>query len=185
MNLTPRAIESLDRMVLGGLQAGLTGRDCGLESSQVVPDLADMKDTRAVMLSVAMVECRMVLFIYFSHDNATRNHLAIMQGKAPQALDGQAFLDGMSECGNIACGTLNRDLGQVFTHLGMSTPAVVDSECARHLGILRHAHQRHYVLALQTQVRFHATLCICPYVPLDFNVTPHTETASSGELELF
>jgi hypothetical protein len=108
-----------------------------------------------------------------------------MQGRQLSELDDGAFLDALSESGNLACGTFNRDLGQVFTHLGMSTPAIVDSQCARHLGLLRHAHQRHYVIELNAQLQFHATLCVCPYTPLDFDLNPLVDLAEAGELEMF
>ena len=185
MTLSARAIASLDGMAMNGLRVALAGRADEVTRLAAVPDLADVADTRAVMLSVALVECRMVLFIYFSPNDATRAHFAALHGKNLSELDEQAFLDALSECGNIACGTMNRDLGQVFTHLGMSTPALVDSQCARHLGLLRHAYPRHYALELNAHTVFHATLCICPYAPLDFSFESQVETASSGELEMF
>jgi hypothetical protein len=185
MKISPRTIASLDKLAMNGLKTGFAGRTAEVTKLAVLPDMNGLPHERAVMLSVALVECRMVMFIHYGQDAACRAHFANMLGKQLSQLDGRAFLDALSEAGNLACGTFNRDLGRVFTHLGMSTPAMVDSQCARHLGLLRHAHQRHYVLELNGQVQFHATLCVCPYTPLDFDLDPLVELADAGELEMF
>jgi len=185
MTLTPRTLASLDKLAMNGLKTGLAGSSDEVTKLEVRPDMQAMPHSRAVMLSVALVECRMVLFIHYGQDDTCRAHFARMQGRQLSELGDGAFLDALSESGNLACGTFNRDLGQVFTHLGMSTPAIVDSQCARHLGLLRHAHQRHYVIELNAQLQFHATLCVCPYTPLDFDLNPLVDLAEAGELEMF
>jgi hypothetical protein len=185
MMLSHRTIASLDKLAMHGLKTGFAGRTDEVTKLAVVPDMSGMTHTRAVMLSVALVECRMVLFIHHGLDAACRAHFANMHGKELSQLDDRAFLDALCESGSQTCGTFNRDLGRVFTHLGMSTPALVDSQCARHLGLLPHAHQRHYVIELNGQVQFHSTLCVCPSTPLDFDLDPLVDLADSGELEMF
>lgn len=185
MTLSPRTVASLDKLAMHGLKAGFAGRTAEVTQLTVMPDMNGMPHTRSVMLSVALIECRMVMFIHYGQDATYRAHFATMLDKDLSELDDRAFLDALSEAGNVACGTFNRDLGRVFTHLGMSTPAMVDSQCARHLGLLRHAHQRHYVIELNAQLRFHATLCVCPYTALDFELDPSEDLADAGELEMF
>ena len=185
MRLSSRTVASLDKLAMHGLKTCFAGRTAEVTKLTVLPDMKGMPHTRSVMLSVALVECRMVMFIHYGQDAACRAHFATMLDKDLSQLDDRAFLDAVSEAGNVACGTFNRDLGRVFTHLGMSTPAMVDSQCARHLGLLRHAHQRHYVIELNARVQFHATLCVCPYTPLDFELDPLDDLADAGELEMF
>lgn len=185
MTLSPRAVASLDKMALQALKVAFAGRTAELSKLMVLPDINGMPHMRSVMLTVALVECRMVMFIHYGQDAAYRAHFATMLDMELPQLDDRTFLDAMSEAGNVACGTFNRDLGRVFTHLGMSTPAMVDSQCARHLGLLRHAHPRHYVIELDARVHFYATLCVCPYTPLDFDLEPLVDLAEAGELEMF
>ncbi|MES2948060.1 MAG: hypothetical protein V4858_05895 [Pseudomonadota bacterium] len=81
------------------------------------------------MLTVASFLFRLPVLIYFSSDEATQGHFARINNIDPSEMSAQAFLDVIGECGNICCGTLNRELVLVCPHVAMSTPNIIEREC--------------------------------------------------------
>jgi hypothetical protein len=126
-----------------------------------------------------------MVLIYFSPDEATRAHFARARRVSPAELGEQAFIDAISECANLCCGTFNRELGRVYPHIGMSTPNIMDRRCAQHLSLMEYGHLQHFVVRLNQRHDFHASLCVCEYEDLDFEVPPSAEPESTGELEFF
>jgi CheY-specific phosphatase CheX len=126
----------------------------------------------------------LLVLIYFTPDALTKAHFAALNKMDVQNMDAQAFTDAISECGNICCGSLNRELAIQFPHVGMSTPNIIDRRCARYLGALGSTHQQHFDIAIPQGPQFHASLCISEFEDLDFDIQI-SETQSSGELEMF
>jgi len=126
----------------------------------------------------------MLVLIYFSPDELTKAHLASINRVDVTTMDTQTFFDVISECGNICCGSVNRDLAQVFPHVGMSTPNIVDKQCAHHLDVLGSSYQHHFAVTIPQGPRFHASLCLTEFEDLDFDIQV-PEQQSSGELEMF
>lgn len=185
--VSERALRGIDTMMLRALRAGLAGAQDVVDDVAVVTDVDGIPESRAVMLSIAAIACRIVAIVYFEPDEYTQAHFARLHRVDADAMSESALLDALAESGNVICGALNRDLGPVLTHVGMSTPRFVDRDSARHLGLLPHAHVRHYTALLNQQSRFHASLCVCPYEPLDFEppVVAEVVEETAGELELF
>lgn len=93
--------------------------------------------------------------------------------------------DVFPELTNLCCGAINRDLGQHFSHLGMSTPYTLHRQCLPFLEVLRPAFVERFRIGINDEVSLHATLCVVAYAPLDFTATPFESTETAGELEFF
>jgi hypothetical protein len=183
--ISERAKHSLDQWVQDGLQTALTHPDDTVRSLDTVPALSELRATHVVMLSVASYRFRLMLLIYFSHDDATRAHFARSKQIAPSELTAQALDDAICEASNLCCGAFNRALGQVFPHLGMSTPNIVDRRCANHLQLMGFGHLQHFRLELGSGLQFHASLCVSEDDTLDFEAQHLAPAQATGELEFF
>jgi hypothetical protein len=183
--ISSRAREGFDCIVERSLRDGLAAGDDTAALSVRLASMDEIPESRAVMLSVASYTFRLMLFLHFDLDDRTRAHFARRLGVEAADLADQAFLDAVSEAGNMVCGTLNRELGRVFPHIGMSTPHMLDRECLLHVGRLRVGHQSHVRLTLSSDTAFHATLCVSDYADIDFDAPAEEHTAASGELEMF
>jgi hypothetical protein len=184
--ITERAKASFDRLLQAGLKSGLPAAD-GPVVIEPVAELGKIKDKKIVLLTVSSYLFRLMAVLHFKPDAATR---ALFSGGASEgapALDDQAFLDRVAECGNICCGTLNRDLGKHFPHVGMSTPHIIDTDCMRYVDLLGCGLVKHYRLRLAGDLTMHASLCVTDYGTVDFHVEPRLEEedVSTGELEMF
>jgi hypothetical protein len=182
--ISHRARRAFDEMLSTSLRGTFAGAATGFAP---VPGLEQVGERQAVMLSVAACRFRLMLFLHFDADAATRALLARLKGLAEPAPSDQWFLDALSEYGNLSCGALNRELGRAHACLGMSTPHVVERDSLLHLGLLRPGYLRHYRLELAGGHRFHVTLCVCEQGVLDFEPPPPQEAPAqaAGELELF
>lgn len=183
--ISTRAKSGFDHMVMQGIKSSLVGPTDTLTSISTSPDLPDIQESKVVILTVASYLFRLMILIYFTPDEATQAHFAGINKVAPEEMTDQAFTDAISECGNMCCGTFNRELGRVFPYIGMSTPNIVDSQCAAHLGLLEHGYLQHFTIDLNADTRFHVTLCVCEYEDLDFEVDIQREPESTGALEFF
>jgi hypothetical protein len=183
--ITPRARDGFERLVRESLVATLS-RDGGAEVLPV-EQLGEVQGTHVVVLSVASYRFRLLMGLYFSRDASTRERLARLHGLEPEAMTEQAFDDAIAECGNLFCGTFNRELGRAFPHVGMSTPNVLRRSAIEHLGLLRCGHVRHLLLTNHGQPAWYATLAVCEQGTLDFELPPAQacEADAAGELEFF
>jgi hypothetical protein len=181
------AKEGFDQLVRTGLRNGLVSADgqaCRIEAAD---SLDKIKAKKVVILTVSSYLFRLITTIYFRDDAPTRAFFAPPgEDGEPSALSEQEFLDRIAECGNLCCGTLNRDLGRYFPHVGMSTPNIIDKDCMRYVDLLEGSLLRHYTLALSPELSLHASLCVTAYGSVDFRVDAvPEEDLSTGELEFF
>ncbi len=154
---------------------------------EVVPldDSSEIKEQRLVILTVSSYLFRAITLMSFSLDAGTRRHLAGIHRSAPEAMSEADYLDVIGEVGNIFCGTLNRDLSHHFPYLGMSTPNVLERQCIDHLDELNASYIQHFRVCVNESVTFHASLCVCDFADIDFQVDTTVTEESHGELELF
>ena len=138
-----------------------------------------------VVLTISSYLFRAMVMFHFSPDAPTREHFARLNRLAPQEMSEQVFMDAIAESGNLCCGILNRELGNFFPHIGMSTPNVIDQQCAAFLSTLKYQHVQHFAMDFAQSPRMHVTLCVSAYDAIDFQVDPEAATAETGELELF
>lgn len=151
----------------------------------VLSDQSEITDTRIVMLTVSSFLFRMMVLIYFTPDDATKAYFARRNNLPESDMSQQVLYDAIAEYGNICCGILNRDLGAYFPHIGMSTPNIIDKNCATYLSVLGGNHVKHLKVSLNDAALFHVSLCVCDYADLDFVVDMNQEAEQTGELELF
>lgn len=139
---------------------------------------------RFVILTVSSYAFRLQLLVHFTPDKATREHFARVTRCTAADLDDQAFVDAIRESGNIFCGNLNRDLGQVFPHVGMSTPNILEHQCVPYLGRLGNSYLCRFEVVNPQGPKFFVSLYVHAYFKLDFCYAT-AEAESTGELEMF
>lgn len=150
----------------------------------VLPDLEEATEPQIVVLTMSSFLLRLIVLIHFSPDATTKEYFARISNTPFAEMDEKSFHDIVSEAGNMCCGTLNRDLLPVFPHMGLSTPSILDKQCAAYLDILKYGHIKHIRVDINNTVRFHATMCVCEHTDLDFSVDVDAQE-STGELEMF
>ena len=183
--ISNRAQNSFDQMLTMGIKASMGGKTPEACQVEVVASLKDSRETNVVMLTVASFLFRISILVYFSADEATRTYFAAVNNIAPSEMNEQAFLDSIRECGNICCGTLNRELSRVYPHVAMSTPNIIARKCVDHLDSLNVGHLQHFRATTDTGKQFHVSLCVREYSNIDFEWAVVEETTAAGEMEFF
>jgi hypothetical protein len=183
--ITERAKISFERLLHAGLKSGLPSAE-GPVVIEPVAALGKLKEKKIVILTISSYLFRVMAIVYFKPDPATRALFNASAGEGAPPLTEEEFLDRVAECGNICCGTLNRDLGKYFPHVGMSTPNIIDTDCMRFVDLLECGLVKHYKLNLAGGQAMYASLCVTAYGNVDFHVEPLVEEdVSTGELEMF
>jgi hypothetical protein len=192
--LSERARSGFDRFIMAATRSAfaLPSSECSVTP---IEEPAASGAHEVVMLTVSSYRFRVLLFIHFQRNDATRMHLAALANDLSGGLDGsgvagamrdERFADAMMERGNLCCGALNRELSRFFPHLGMSTPCILHGSALEHLGALRPSTTRHYRAELAPGVVMHLTLAICAFADIDFAFGEEMmESNASGELEMF
>lgn len=183
--ISNRARNSFDQMLMLGIKASMAGASAENCEISILANPKEIQETKVVMLTVASFLFRLSVLIYFSPDEATKAHFARINNVDPAEMSDQAFLDAIRECGNICCGTLNRELARVCPHVGMSTPNIIERECVNHLESLNGGHLQHFQATVDGGKQFHLTLCVRDYAEIDFDWTMIEETTAAGEMEFF
>lgn len=183
--ISKHARDGFDHLLIQAIKASLVTSQQDACEVAVITDPSEIKETKIVMLTVSSYLFRLMVFIYFSPDDATKGHFARINNIQAKDMSEQSFYDAIAEYGNICCGILNRDLGQFFPHIGMSTPNIIDKNCSYYLDALNCGHIQHFNVDVNGTAAFHASLCVCDFADLDFIVDVHDADADTGELELF
>lgn len=183
--ISNNARDGFDHMFTQGIKGGLAASSEDSCEITFLPDLSEVEETKLVILTVSSYLFRLMVLIYFTPDEATKEHFARINKMQASDMSEQVFYDAISECGNICCGILNRELAHFFPNIGMSTPNILDKNCSSYLKMLNCGHIQHLRIDINNTVHFHASLCVCDYANLDFKVEITEEEASTGELELF
>ncbi|HJW72935.1 MAG TPA: hypothetical protein VJ486_08760 [Geothrix sp.] len=152
---------------------------------EVIEGIDHIEEEEFVVLTVSSYLFRLVVLFYFTGNEETREHFAKLIRTPAKRLDDKVFYDAVSEFGNLCCGSINRDLGRHFPHVGMSTPNVLRRGSIAFLDTLGAEYIQHFKIDLGTSIRFHATICVCEYGDLDFNAEAKVVEENLGELELF
>lgn len=122
--------------------------------------------------------------MYFTPDNTTEKFLRGHTKINSSDMGDSELFDAIRECSNMCVGALNRELAKVFPHVGMSTPSIIDSQCAVFLNDLRCGYIKNFEIVVNRDFKFHVGLYVNEFADLDFSVDVD-ETDSTGELELF
>ncbi len=184
--LTERARASFDLVVQTALAKSLAPEG-ERASVQIVSELPRKpKEKKAVVLTIASDQFRLVLALLCRLDAETKSHFARLNRVDETEWSDQAFTDAVAECGNIIVGAMNRDLGRYFPNVGMSTPNLLDRDALAYLEAMGPGHRRlFHVTGLALD--FYATLFVAATAPVDFHaeVEALEDSVDSGELEMF
>lgn len=131
-----------------------------------------------VVLTIASYVFRLLTIFHVDTDSAMAAYFT-RSGVAGE------FRDCFGEIGNRCCGAMNRELGQHFQHLGMSTPSMLEAKCLPFLTELKPAYLAQHRVRINDTLLLHATLCLCAYAPIDFRFDQAAAPEATGELELF
>ena len=183
--ISQQAQDALDFIVTGALKNALSASPDDHCEIEALSDVGDIKERKAVMLTVSSYLFRVVTLIYFTLNNDTQQHFAAINRAEPETMGESDYLDVIGECGNIFCGALNRELAHHFPHLGMSTPNVLDRECVNYLHELEAGYIKHFKITINYALTLHASLCVCDFADIDFTVDMTQTEESNGELEMF
>jgi len=183
--ISTRATNSFDQMLVLGIKASM-GETLSSDSEiEVLTDPDKIQETQVVMLTVASYVFRLLVMVYFSPNESTKTHFANINHVDPAAMTEQTFLDAIQECGNMCCGTLNRELARVFPHVGMSTPNIIERECVSYLGSLPGGYLKHFCAKNVAGQHFYFGVCVRDFADIDFEWAPAEEVVAAGEMEFF
>jgi hypothetical protein len=186
--ISQRAKNGLNQWFTNALHGALSGNQGVQCSIRAHEQEADFSESRFVMLTSSSYLFRAFTLIYFELNTAVREHFAKLSRSDAASMSEQEFMDAICECANMCGGALNRELGSVFNHIGLSTPNILLSESAQCLQSLRSGHSQHFSVDFDGVSMFHASLYVCEFEDLDFEESEWTLDSTdvgSGELEMF
>ena len=156
-----------------------------LEGSDVVevaqiPEtgFAEMPGKKLVVLTISSYTFRLLVIFHVDADRVTEGYFTKFQPE-------RTFHEVFGEFGNLCVGAMNRDMGNHFLHLGMSTPYVLEGKSSPFLNELKPAYVARHQIGINTDISLQATLCLCAYAPIDFRVDTNAEEEETGTIELF
>lgn len=187
--LSSGAKSAVDQWFMKALRQSLAADDGSSCRICVDEPQAHSKQTKVVMLTSSSYVFRVFSLIYFDLDETTRQHFASRIRCSGDAMSHQQFIDAICECANMCVGSLNRELGKVYRHIGLSTPNILEAQSARHLDSLKSGLLRHYRIEINGVNLFRASLCVCEFEDMHFSVPSEALATESevenGELEMF
>lgn len=184
--ISPAAQTSFELLVQHALCRALApeGQSASAQVLEALP--TKMDEQQAVVLTVASYQFRLMVALYHRVDAATKAHFAALNGQDPETYPDDAFHDALRECGNIACGAINRDLGVHFPHVGMSTPNTLSRGALAYAPDTGRSLTRHWCFT-GLSLDFYASLYVAADARLDFKaeLPAVDEVADTGEMEMF
>jgi len=99
--ISNHARDGFDHLLRQGIKGGLIASPEDTCEITAVSDLSDVKQTRIVVLTVSSYIFRLVVLIYFTPDNTTKEHVARINKLQASDMTEQAFYDAIAERGNI------------------------------------------------------------------------------------
>ncbi|MBS1187605.1 MAG: hypothetical protein H6R04_1623 [Burkholderiaceae bacterium] len=151
----------------------------------ILADQSAIDEKKIVILTIASLLFRATVMIYFTPDERAKMFFSRISRVPTDEMTEQGLFDAVAEYGNMCCGTLNRNLGQFFQYVGMSTPNFIDRRSSSFLEAQNYGYTAHFQVDAGDDYRFYISLGVCNYAPLDFQVQAQAEDTSTGELELF
>jgi hypothetical protein len=185
--ISKQAQDGFNHLLIKAIKSSLVMPTADACEVNVLTDLTEIEETKMVILTVSSYLFRLMVFIYFTPDDSTKEYFARINKTQALDMSEQSFYDAIAECGNICCGILNRDLSQFFPHIGMSTPNIIDKNCSSYLNVLGCGHIQHFKVNVNdiNGASFHVSLCINDFADLHFILDKNEEETNTGELELF
>jgi hypothetical protein len=140
--------------------------------------VVETPEDQILVLTVASYVFRLLVIFHINNDPLTTRYFT--RNNVSSSLN-----EVIGEIGNLCCGAINRDLGNHFLHMGMSTPYLLESKCIPFLSELKPTYISQHRISINQSVQLHATLCLCAYAPMDFKIDTTVAAEDTGALELF
>ena len=140
--------------------------------------LADTPGKNIIVLTISSYLFRLLTIFHVNSDQATENYF----GKSQPERD---FHEIFGEIGNLCVGAMNRDMGNHFPHLGMSTPYALESPSLPFISELKPAYISQHQIGINNNISLFATLCLSAFAPIDFKVDTTVFEEETGMLEMF
>jgi hypothetical protein len=178
--ISQEARAGVDLLFTRAARATLTGgRDDAIDIAPMPHGKpAPFTEKHMVVLTISSYVFRLLTIFHVNDDVATRNYF--LRGNTQND-----FFEIFTEIGNLCCGTMNRELGKHFPHLGMSTPDILENKSMPFLDALKPGYVSRHHMLLNNTVSLHATLCLCAYGAIDFTVSRVEMEDAAGALEMF
>jgi len=183
--ISERAKEGFSYLIQEALKNSLMASSDGICVIETVEDESQIKEKEIVVLTISSYLFRIITLFYFTLNEETKDHFAKVIRVPVADMDDSSFYDAIGEFGNMFSGALNRYVGKYFQYVGLSTPNILEKNCASYLSSLDYEYIKHFKIKLNNSITFHSSLCICDYADLDFEVENSTEDETAGEMELF
>lgn len=183
--ISERAKDGFNYLLQEALRKNLVASSADVCAVETIEDENEMNEKEIVVMSISSYLFRIITFFYFTLNDTTKDQFAKIIKVQVADMDAGAFHDAIGEFGNMYCGSLNRDVGKYFPNVGLSTPNILEKNCAAYITSLDCGYVQHYRVTVNSSVKFHASLCICDYADLDFIVEKDAAGVSDGELEMF
>ena len=180
MQISEQAKASVNHIFMKAAKANLIlSQDdvCDIETLQASKG-QEMVEKNIFVLTISSYLFRILVIFHVNDDKQTKNYFT--QSDAERLYD-----EVFAELANLSCGAMNRDLGNYFPHLGLSTPYMLTCKCMPYLKELKPGHISQFKISINSSVLLHATICICAYTPFDFKVDMSAPEEETGGLELF
>jgi hypothetical protein len=141
---------------------------------------ASLPSSSAPLLVITTSSYRFRLLTVFNvPDSEANRDYFVPQGS------GLNIHEGFAELANLCCGALNREVATIYTHLAMSVPSRLSSECLSFLAELKPAFTSRFTISINAAVRIGVTLCMCCSAPVEIPARVAATEQATGELEMF
>lgn len=183
--ISDQAQRSFELMFKKAVLANLRSENDECEISSV-GDLLQCDAQEFSVLTITSPLFRFLVIFHFSNDETTQSYFTRQsEFGVMQAVDKTLFYDAFLEFCNLCCGSMNRELHNFYTYLGMSTPYVLLKESSKFISELNPGHIGYQKIIINQSVVLYATLCVCEYGEVDFKTDMSNAEVYTSELELF
>lgn len=178
--ISEQAKQGVNFLFTKAVKANLSVDPADIVEVAQLPDAAfsDLPGNNIVVLTISSYLFRLLIIFHVNADRAT-------EGYFTKSGSGRSFHEVFGEIGNLCVGAMNRDMGNHFLHLGMSTPYMLESRSLPFLNELKPGYIARHQIGINSDVSLHATLCLCAYAPIDFRVDTSAADEETGAIELF
>ena len=185
-NITTQAQRSIEELTNQSMRSAFSAENMSAWEIGQLHDSNSIQTAEFYMLTIVSYVFRAFVLLHFTNDSATRNYVASSIKLKTQEITDTRFHDYIGEMGNAFCGAFKRDLGEYYTHTGMSTPNRLSHQSFLHLQRSNFDYALHLkALNKLANTQFIASVLINTYENMDFNYIRPANNSNSGELELF
>ena len=180
---TEKAKSSLENLLEVSLESSF-----GSQAQCASANKKQIKDKQRVsILTLSSYSFRILILVFYNEDDLLRKFIGEETKINPGAVDEASVRDYMQEVGNSICGTMKRELGASLTHLGMSTPYILEQSSMEYLEKLDFSFQVYKKVTLGAGLELVGGIAASAQTDIDFHFdrTSSDDGVDLGELEMF